>query len=140
MLIRPFEITDQDDVIQLWQECNLVVTWNDPVKDIQRKLKVNPELFLVASTADNRIVGSIMGGYEGHRGWMNYLAVHPSQQKTGLGKQLVRKIEKELTELGCPKINLQVRTTNTDVIDFYESLGYSKDNAIGLGKRLIVDE
>jgi GNAT superfamily N-acetyltransferase len=88
MNIRKFEIKDEDQVITLWKECNLVVPWNDPKKDIQRKLNVNPELFLVGEM-DGNIVATIMGGYERHRGWVNYLAVSPTHQRKGYGRQMM---------------------------------------------------
>ena len=137
--IREFEIQDQDEVIALWRACRLVVPWNDPKKDIQRKLKVNPELFLVGEI-DGRIVASVMGGYEGHRGWVNYLAVSPPHQKKGYGRQMMDAVEAKLRPMGCAKINLQVRDTNTKVIAFYKSIGYDLDNVIGMGKRLESDE
>ncbi len=138
MNIRPFHISDETQVISLWQACGLVVAWNDPKKDIQRKLTVNPELFLVAEK-DNNIVGSIMGGYEGHRGWINYLAVLPEYQGSGIGRELISLTEQNLLALGCPKINLQVRSTNTHIIEYYKTLGYTEDHAVGMGKRLIPD-
>ena len=121
MKIRSFEITDKEQVIDLWKECKLVVPWNDPKKDIQRKLKVNPELFLVGEM-DGVIVGSIMGGYEGHRGWVNYLAVSPSHRKKGYGRQLMEAVEERLEKMGCAKVNLQVRETNLELIEFYRLL------------------
>jgi ribosomal protein S18 acetylase RimI-like enzyme len=139
MEIRKFEIRDEVEVIALWEECNLVVPWNDPKKDIQRKLKVNPELFLVG-ILDGRIVASIMGGYEGHHGWVNYLAVSPSIQRKGYGRQMMEVVETKLREVGCPKINLQVRDTNKGVIAFYKAIGYDPDNVISMGKRLESDE
>jgi len=135
MEIRTFEIQDEEQIIALWKECNLVVPWNDPKKDIQRKLKVNPELFIVG-IVDGKIVGTIMGGYEGHRGWVNYLAVSPSHQRKGYGRQLMEAVEVRLRAIGCPKINLQVRETNLTVIEFYKSIGYNLDNVVGMGKRL----
>jgi len=139
MKIRSFEITDEKQVIDLWKECKLVVPWNDPKKDIQRKLKVNPELFLVGEM-DGVIVGSIMGGYEGHRGWVNYLAVSPSHRKKGYGRQLMEALEERLEKMGCAKVNLQVRETNLEVIEFYKAIGYGLDHVIGMGKRLESDE
>jgi len=139
MNIRPFVINDEEQVIALWKECKLVVPWNDPTKDIQRKLKVNPELFLVGEL-DGEIVGSIMGGYEGHRGWVNYLAVSPSHQKQGYGRQLMEAVEERLEKMGCAKVNLQVRETNLEVIEFYKAIGYDLDHVIGMGKRLESDE
>jgi ribosomal protein S18 acetylase RimI-like enzyme len=137
--IRPFEPQDEEQVIALWKECNLTVPWNDPKKDIQRKLKVNPELFLVGVVDDN-VVASAMGGYEGHRGWVNYLAVSPSHQKKGYGRQMMGALEVKLKAMGCPKINLQVRETNLAVIEFYKAIGYDVDHVIGMGKRLEKDD
>ena len=138
MNIRPFEIQDEEQVIALWKECNLVVPQNDPKKDIQRKLKVNPELFLVG-LVDNKVVASAMGGYEGHRGWVNYLAVSPSYQKKGYGRQIMDALEEKLKAIGCAKLNLQVRETNLAVVEFYKSIGYNLDHVIGMGKRLEYD-
>ncbi len=136
--IRPFRPEDQDPVIALWQACGLTRPWNDPVKDIARKQAVHPELFLVGE-ADGRLVASAMGGYEGHRGWVNYLAVAPDCQRRGFGAALMRHLEAELTARGCPKLNLQVREGNDAVIAFYERLGYGNDRTVSLGKRLIPD-
>jgi ribosomal protein S18 acetylase RimI-like enzyme len=136
--IRPFETRDEEQVIALWRECNLVVPQNDPKKDIQRKTKVNPELFLVGVVED-RIVATIMGGYEGHRGWVNYLAVSPPHQRKGYGRQMMDALEVKLRAMGCAKINLQVRETNTEVIAFYKAIGYAVDHVIGMGKRLESD-
>ncbi len=138
MQIRGFDIQDEEEVIALWKECKLVVAWNDPKKDIQRKLKVNPELFLVGMI-EHEVVATIMGGYEGHRGWVNYLAVSPSHQRKGYGRQMMDQLEAKLRELGCPKINLQIRETNAPVIAFYKSIGYAVDNVISMGKRLQSD-
>jgi len=136
--IRSFISQDTANVISLWRACDLTRPWNDPNKDIQRKLKVADNLFLVAESGA-QIVGSVMGGYDGHRGWINYLAVDPSHRKLGLGRSLMLEVEKRLLEQGCPKINLQVRATNTAVIDFYESIGFSDDEVRSFGKRLIPD-
>jgi ribosomal protein S18 acetylase RimI-like enzyme len=137
--IRPFQEADREAVIQLWQDCGLTVPWNDPNKDIDRKCQVGAELFLVGER-DGTVIASAMGGYEGHRGWVNYLAVDPQHQRQGLAKQLMQTLELKLTALGCPKINLQVRSTNASVLAFYEALGYQVDAAVSLGKRLISDQ
>lgn len=138
MNIRPFNIKDQAPLIALWREVGLVTPQNNPKKDIERKLKVSPELFLVAMH-DTNVIGSIMGGYDGHRGWVNYLAVSPRFQRHGIATQLMQKIEADLLLKGCPKINLQVRSTNANVLAFYTALGYLNDNVVGLGKRLTHD-
>lgn len=138
MQIRPFIQADQDAVIQLWNDCNLVVAWNDPQKDIQRKLKDGAELFLLGEL-NGKIMASAMGGYEGHRGWINYLAVAPAQQGKGYARQLMENLEQRLRVLGCPKLNLQIRSSNVEVIRVYEALGYKMDACVSLGKRLIPD-
>lgn len=137
--IRPFCLEDRDAVIAIWEACGLIVPWNNPHNDIARKMAVNPELFLVAKM-NGRIAGTVMGGYEGHRGWLNYLAVSPDCQGNGVGRTLMEVIEAKLLALGCPKINLQVRKSNTAVIQFYGHRGYHIDDVISLGKRLIKDD
>lgn len=136
--VRQYSEEDEAAVIELWYKCNLVRPWNDPKMEIERKLKVNPELFLVG-LVNNRIVATVMGGYEGHRGWINYLAVDPECQRKRLGQQIMKIIEDKLLSLGCPKINLQIRTDNLSAAAFYESIGYKTDYVISMGKRLIRD-
>jgi ribosomal protein S18 acetylase RimI-like enzyme len=138
MRIRVFERADEAAVVGLWEACGLTRPWNDPRKDIARKLAVQPELFLVG-LADGAVMASVMAGYEGHRGWMNYLAVAPRFRGRGFGRALVEYVERLLLERGCPKINLQVRASNPAAVAFYRRLGYVQDESISLGKRLIVD-
>ena len=139
MIVRSFQPGDQAAVIDLWQACGLVVPWNDPVRDIERKLSVGAELFLVGEQ-DGVLVAAAMGGYEGHRGWVNYLAVHPGQQGRGYARQIMEELEARLKALGCPKLNIQVRESNTEVLEFYRALGYRHDKVVSLGKRLIPDD
>ena len=129
MEIRPFREADEAPVVALWQACGLTRPWNDPHKDIARKLQVQRELFLVAED-EGRIVASVMAGYEGHRGWVNYLAVDVAHRRGGLGADLMRKVEDLLLARGCPKVSLLVRTSNVDVLAFYRALGYAQDDAI----------
>lgn len=138
MQIQVFAEQYRQALIALWTECGLVVPQNDPNKDIDRKLQVGADLFLLG-VEDGEVVASVMGGYEGHRGWINYLAVKPSHQRKGYGQAMMAAVETRLREKGCPKINLQVRSTNTAVIAFYDALGYGNDNVVGLGKRLESD-
>lgn len=159
-VIRPFTPADTESVVALWEACGLVRPWNDPRRDIERKLTVQPELFLVAEgrtesatgesatepatqplteNAHASIVAAGMAGFDGHRGWVNYLAVRPDLQGSGLGRTLMAEFERLLTDMGCPKLNLQVRAGNDQVLGFYESLGYAPDHAVSLGKRLIAD-
>lgn len=124
-----------NDVVDLWKKCNLVVPQNDPIRDIQKKVEFQPELFLIG-LLDGKVISSIMVGYEGHRGWINYLAVTPEFQRRGYGRQLVQKGIDELRKMGCLKVNLQVRNTNVAVINFYKQLGFKDDNVTSLGLRL----
>jgi len=139
MTIRPFQPGDESAVVALWQSCDLVRHWNDPHKDIRRKLAVRPDLFLVG-ILDGQVVASVMAGYEGHRGWLNYLAVAPEYQRHGLARSIVTEAERLLREAGCPKINLQIRKFNKDVIEFYRRLGYAIDDVFSMGKRLERDD
>ena len=138
MKVRTFQSGDEAAVVALWEECKLTRPWNDPHKDIARKLAVQPELFLVG-TMDNEVMASVMAGYEGHRGWMNYLAVAPRHRGRGFGRALVEHVERLLLERGCPKVGLLVRNTNKEAAEFYRRLGYAQDESISLGKRLIAD-
>lgn len=137
--IRPFQEADEAQVVALWRDCGLTRPWNDPHKDIARKLAVQRELFLVAEEG-GQVIGSVMAGYEGHRGWVNYLAVAAHHRRRGLGARLMQEVEQRLHALGCPKINLMVRSTNAEVVAFYRALGYAQDEVVALGKRLIPDQ
>ena len=138
MKIRAYQVQDQPAVIALWQACGLTRPWNNPARDIARKLTEQPELFLVGTCADS-VVASAMVGFDGHRGWINYLAVAPEFRGKSFGRQLVREAERLLTERGCPKLNLQVRSSNTQAIAFYRKLGYTQDDVVSFGRRLIAD-
>jgi ribosomal protein S18 acetylase RimI-like enzyme len=138
MNMRPFAPTDEAAVVDLWEECRLTRRWNDPHKDIARKLAVQPELFLVG-VIEGVVMASVMAGYEGHRGWVNYLAVHPRYRGRGYGRALMQRIEEMLLERGCPKVSLLVRNSNAEALAFYRHLGYLQDESVSLGKRLIAD-
>jgi ribosomal protein S18 acetylase RimI-like enzyme len=133
--IRPYKPEDRESVVDLWKECGLLRPSNDPFKDIARKQKSGGHLFLVG-LAEGRIVAVVMAGYDGHRGWLNYVAVSPTQQKKGYGRAMIREAETRLAAEGCPKVNLQVRTTNTEAIKFYTAIGYNQDIVLSFGKRL----
>ena len=138
MKIRPFDTSDKASVVRLWTDCGLVVPWNNPQRDIQRKLKIHPEMFLVGCS-DGQIIATVMAGYEGHRGWINYLAVHLQYRRSGIGRRMMEEAESRLRAAGCPKINLQVRTENAEVIEFYKRIGFKTDDVVSLGKRLEPD-
>ena len=136
--IRAYQHSDKPHVIELWRQVGLSSPQNNAERDIERKLRVNPELFLVTVAADS-VIGTIMGGYEGHRGWVNYLAVNPSHQRQGVARAMMAEVQNKLSSMGCAKINLQVRRNNDDAIKFYQALGYLDNNVVGLGKRLEED-
>lgn len=138
MEIRPFRPTDESDLIELWKRCDLTRPWNDPSLDIERKLAVQAEMFLVGHV-DGRLVGSVMAGYDGHRGWIYYLAVCPTARRRGYGRKLMEHAESLLYRAGCPKINLQIRGENETAAEFYRRLDYARDDVISMGKRLRAD-
>jgi ribosomal protein S18 acetylase RimI-like enzyme len=137
--IRQFEETDRAAVIGLWEAAGLTRPWNDPDRDIDRKVGHDPGGFLVGEL-DGAVVAAAMYGYDGHRGSVFYLAVHPDHQRDGHGRALMEHIEVRLMDLGCPKVNVMIRHSNAAALGFYERLGYGPgDGAVGLGKRLIAD-
>ena len=139
-VIRPYEDSDKEQVINLWMKCDLIRPWNDPHKDINRKKGKGSDLFIILEYKDE-IIGTVMGGYDGHRGIMNYLAVHPKFQRKGFGAILVSEIEKKLVKLGCPKINLLVRKDNLKVSKFYQKIDYdNQTDVLIFSKRLIPDD
>ena len=139
--IRPFERRDTEAVVALWNEAGLTRPWNDPLLDIERKLAVQPELFLVAHDDDSEvgIVGTAMAGYDGHRGSLYYLATALSHRGQGVARSLIEEVEMLLQGLGCPKVQLMVREGNEGVLGLYDSLGYERFSVSNTGKRLIVD-
>ena len=116
-----------------------MVPWNDPAADIARKCADSPELFFVGEV-DGGLVASCMAGYDGHRGWIYYLAVSPAMQRRGLASKIVAHAEAALAAAGCPKIDLMVRDSNHSVQAFYHSIGYVTDPVTVLSKRLVEDD
>ncbi|MCP5149693.1 MAG: GNAT family acetyltransferase [Ectothiorhodospiraceae bacterium] len=134
--VRPYEGRDEEAVVALWSSVFAGdPPWNEPRAMIRRKLTVQPELFLVAERG-GAVVGTVLAGFDGVRGWIHHLAVDPGHRRAGIGGELMRAAEAGLTRLGCPKVNLQVRATNTAVIAFYESLGYDVEERASMGRRL----
>ena len=133
--IRCFDERDRRSVVELWERCDLTRPWNDPGSDIDRKVDHADDMFLVA-VRDGHVIGTVMAGYDGHRGWINYLAVDPGERGDHLGSRLMDAAERGLRGLGCAKINLQIRSTNIGARSFYERVGYVEDDVISMGKRL----
>ena len=144
--LRRYGAADRAAVIELWERSGLTRPWNDPGSDIDRKL-AHDGTILVAEREDEdqheddhrSIVGTVMAGYDGHRGWLNYVAVDAAVRRTGIGRLLVEAAERHLAALGCPKVNLQIRHDNPAAVAFYEQLGYVLDDVAGMGKRLVDD-
>lgn len=136
MRVRSYSEVDEASVAELWREVFPgSPSWNHPETDIQRKLSVQRELFLVA-TVGSDVVGTAMAGYDGHRGWVYYVAVSPGHRRQGIGTALMRDVEQRLSSMGCPKLNLQVRASNEEVVAFYMHLGYQVEARVSMGKRL----
>jgi ribosomal protein S18 acetylase RimI-like enzyme len=134
--VRSYQPSDHDAIVALWRSVFPdAPRRNDPVRDIARKLAVQPELFLVALDGA-RVAGTVMAGFDGHRGWVHLVAVDPRLRRRGVGGALMREAESRLAALGCPKLNLQVRGDNAGVVPFYESLGYRVEERISMGKVL----
>jgi ribosomal protein S18 acetylase RimI-like enzyme len=134
--VHSFREEDKAGVRDLWQEVfPQAPAWNEPAADIRRKLGVQPELFLVG-LVNGRVVATVMAGFDGHRGWVYYLATSPSLRRRGIGRTMMAEAEARLRALGCPKINLQVRASNPEVVAFYEKLGFQVEERVSMGKRL----
>ncbi len=136
--IRSFEEADRGAVVTLWESCELIRPWNNPHLDIDRKLAHSGELLYVGCRGAS-IVATVMAGYDGHRGWINYLGVSPFERGTGVGAAMMLHAQLALRALGCPKINLQVRTSNPDAVEFYRTMGYAIDDVISMSVRLVDD-
>ncbi len=137
-MIRRFRHDDTETVVALWTAAGLVRPWNDPHRDIERKTALDDGLFLVATDGEE-VVGVVMAGYDGHRGWVNYLAVDPERRREGWARALMQHAERALLDRGCPKVNLQVRADNQAAVGFYHRIGYSEDDVVSMGKRRISD-
>ena len=134
--IRTYEENDEAAVAALWREVFPdAPAHNVPEEDIRRKLAVQRELFFVAVDGGD-VVGTALAGYDGHRGWVYYVAVKPSRRRRGIGAALMKRVEEELVAMGCPKLNLQVRASNRETVAFYEKLGYAVEERVSMGKRL----
>jgi len=136
LTIRPYKDEDHSALIELWEICfPSDPPWNKPADVIRRKLTVQPELLIVC-LVDGRVVGSVLAGFDGFRGWVNKVATHPEYQRRGVASLLMKMAEEKLAAMGCPKLNLQVRAENAAVIEFYRKLGYEIEERVSMGKKL----
>lgn len=139
--IRPCTSDDVDATCALWRE--VFPEYEDPAKphrnprsNIERKLEWNDGLFWLAIDDEDNIIGSIMAGYDGHRGWIYSAAVSANGRRQGIGRMLVHHAEDALRKLGCPKVNIQVMAFNGSAMNFWKTEGYEQDHVISFGKRL----
>ncbi|WP_203135710.1 GNAT family acetyltransferase [Microbacterium sp. JZ31] len=137
--IRSFAAADEGAVVALWREAGLTRPWNDPHADIARARAVWPNLLLVAADG-GEVVGSVMAGYDGHRGWLYYLATASQRRGEGIGRRLIAEAEARLEALGCPKVMLMVRADNEPVLEYYDAIGYRREMTRVTGRRLIPDD
>jgi ribosomal protein S18 acetylase RimI-like enzyme len=133
-------IGDADDgdieaVVRLWERCDLTRPWNDPQADLAHA-RGSPASAVLVARAEGELIASVMVGYDGHRGWVYYLAVAPEARRRGMGRRMMQAAEAWLREREAPKIQLMVRATNAAVIGFYERLGLERQDVVTLGKRL----
>ena len=126
---------DVGDAVARWTEAGLTRPWNDAAGDFLRAVG-GPSSVVLGIREDGELVGSAMVGHDGHRGWVYYLAVAGSARGRGLGRELMVAAEAWLVEQGLPKIQFMVRTDNTTVLDFYDHLGYARQDCVVLGRRL----
>ena len=134
--VRPYRGEDEETVVALWNRVFPNPSpWNEPRFVIATKAATQHDLFFVA-VVDGSVVGTAMGGFDGHRGWLYAVAVHPDWQRRSIGTTLVRRVETELVALGCPKLNLQVRASSASVVAFYQRLGFAVEERVSMGKRL----
>jgi ribosomal protein S18 acetylase RimI-like enzyme len=141
MEIRQFRMSDEESVVALWTKVfGYPQPRNEPRRVIRTKLEVDDDLFFVAVREDVLIgtvlIGTVMGGYDGHRGWIYSLAVAPESRRQGVGSALMKHVERELQARHCLKINLQVVASNASIVAFYDQLGYAVEERISMGKVL----
>ncbi|VXB63094.1 Acetyltransferase YpeA [Burkholderia sp. 8Y] len=140
MIIRTFDAGDRDAVIALWRDvfpeyADASRPQRDPALSIDNKMRMQPELFFVG-TLDGDVIGTVMCGYDGHRGWVYSLGVQHAMRGRGYGRMLMLHAEAALARAGCPKVNLQILSARRELLPFYERLGYRVDEVVSLGKRI----
>ncbi len=141
LLVRPVAPDDTDAVVAFWRIVfpeydDAAHPQRDPRASVARKLAFGGELFWLAERSGT-VVGTVMAGYDGHRGWIYSLGVHPDARREGVGRTLLETAERALTALGCPKVNLQVFARNESAQRFWRAAGYAPDDVVSFGKRLL---
>lgn len=135
MHIRPLRDGDETAVVGLWNRCGLARPWNDPIGDIAFA-RETPQSEIFVGERGGDIIASVICGHDGHRGWVYYLAVSPDHQGEDLGRAMMRKAEDHLRALGVPKLELMIRETNAQVVQFYKGLDYKTEPVIVMSRWL----
>ncbi|WP_141432243.1 GNAT family acetyltransferase [Bacillus sp. 03113] len=133
MEFRNFTFKDYEAVIELWTCAGIQICRSDSIEGLKKIVEREPDLFFVAEE-NHKIIGAVMGTYDGRRGWVNHLAVHPEYQGKQLGTQIMKELEKRFKQIGCEKINLLIEMDNTKVQKFYEQLGFNQDELVFMEK------
>ncbi|NBB66123.1 GNAT family acetyltransferase [Pseudomonas sp. ODNR1LW] len=133
--IRPVRDGEDEAVVGLWSVCGLTRPWNDPVADL-KQAKEGPASTVLVAADDDAISGAVMVGFDGHRGWVYYLAVDPGRRGNGLGRRLMAAAQDWLTKRGAPKLQLMLRSDNEAALGFYQRLGLERQDVVVLGRRL----
>lgn len=127
MKIEKFTIENYENIVQLWKKTDLTITSSDSREQVERMLKLNPEFFLI-SKIDEKVIGVVMGGFDGRRGYVHHLAIDPKYQKKGFGRLLIDELMKKFREKKIHKVHLFIEKRNKDVISFYQKLGWVMRN------------
>lgn len=135
MIVGELAPAEGEAAVALWRACGLTRPWNDPHDDLALAL-ATPTSTILAGRIDGRLVATVMTGFDGHRGWVYYLAVAPDQQRAGHGAAMMRAAEDWLRDRGVPKLNLMVRGDNAAATGFYAAIGYDRSDVVVLQKFL----
>lgn len=133
MYFRNFSLNDYDSIIDLWSRAGLKLSSSDTMEGLKNKLRRDPDLFFVLEDSF-RIIGVVMGSYDGRRGWINHLAVDPEYQGKSIGQIMISELESRFRKIGCEKINLLIEMENQNVQKFYKKQGYRQDELIFMEK------
>lgn len=136
-IIREFQDNDYPEVLSLWNSCQIVVRKSDEFQELKKILVLNPDIFLVV-VESQKIIGSVIGTWDGRRGWINHLAVSAEKRNLGIGTALLKEVENRLASKGCTKINLTILPNNQEVITFYKAEGYLEEQVVFMSKKIVI--
>jgi ribosomal protein S18 acetylase RimI-like enzyme len=134
-ILREFRESDYDAAITVWRACGLTLKPSDTLAELRKLVERNPGLFLVAEE-DGDVAGTVIGAWDGRRGWVYHLAVRPAAQRRGTARLLMDEVERRLRAAGATKLNLMIEPANSGVTEFYDKLGYAPADLMFMTKRL----